>query len=149
MKTREPTQLRFHALFLLALSLAFAALPAKTQDKPGRLGLQKTEGGIPYLSTGVGYDSRVNLPGFSTRLIFSTRNQKYLADIDIEISPVPRGKLIRINSPGPWLEIDLPPGKYRLRAKTGKGQWAAKSFEVFKDKTVRVKVVWDISDEDI
>jgi len=143
LKTKSPAV----SLLIPATLIFFALSPA--QDKTSRPDIKQTADGIPYLSTGVGYDSRVNLPKFSTRLVFSTRNQKYLADIDVEISPGPRGSPTKVKSLGPWLDIDLPPGKYKLKARTNKGQEATKTFEVVKGRMSRVKVVWDISDEDI
>ncbi len=145
----KTTKAAMQRVLLIIPAFLVMSVPSGAQDQSFRPDVKKTEDGIPYLSTGVGYDSRVNLPKFSTRLIFSTRNQKYLADIDVEISPGPRGGPTRVKSLGPWLDIDLPPGKYKLKARTNKGQEAKTSFEVVKGRMSRVKVVWDISDEDI
>ena len=109
----------------------------------------KTAEGIPFFTTGVGYDSRINLPRFSLKLLFSTRTQKYLANIDVEIAPGPSGKPILITSLGPWLHVDLAPGKYVVKARTSKGQELRQAFSIRKGSATRVKLIWDISDADI
>jgi hypothetical protein len=109
----------------------------------------KTVDGIAYLSTGIGYDSRLDNPRFSLKLIFSTRARSYLADIDVEISPGPSGKPIRIHSTGPWLLVDLTPGNYRVTAKTTTGRTVSRSFVIVKSRITSVRMIWDISDEDI
>jgi len=133
-------------LMLLLPQIQGAACSQAPEFKPD---IRKTEDGIAYASTGIGYDSRVNLPRFSLMLVFATRNGRYLASIETEIAPGPKGGSIRIHSPGPWLIVDLAPGKYSIRARTTKGQEAKKAFEITKGRTTRVNLIWDISDEDI
>jgi hypothetical protein len=111
--------------------------------------IKRTEDGIPYVSAGVGFDSRINLPRFSLRLVFTTKSQKYLAGIDVEISPGPSGKAIRIHSSGPWLHVDLPPGRYKLKARSAKGQEVSRSFEIQKNRITQMTVAWNISDREI
>ncbi len=111
--------------------------------------IRRTEDGVRYISTGVGFDSRVNLPHFSVRMIFAARNGAYLADIDLEISPGPAGKPTRIHSSGPWLIVDLSPGKYKVTARNSKGQVLSKFFSVTKGRVTQVKLTWNISDEEI
>jgi hypothetical protein len=127
-------------------------------DPPANLGaqtsvihstIQKSADGVSYLSTGIGYDSRVNLPPFSLKLVFSTRSRAYLAEIDVEIIPGPSGKPTQIHSHGPWLLVDLPPGKYRVNAKTSKGEVVGKAFAIVAGRVTSLQLRWNISDEDI
>ena len=134
------------AAVLLLLATWVTAGQGKKEYKPD---IRKTDQGISYLSTGVGYDSRINLPRFSLQLVFSARTQKYLANIQTEISPGPGGKPVQIQSPGPWLHVDLPPGKYTVKARTAKGHEVSQSFSIVRGRVTRLKLVWDISDEDI
>jgi hypothetical protein len=131
---------------ILLLLLTCVWLPQNREFRPE---VQKTEDGIPYVSTGVGFDSRVNLPRYSVRLVFATRSGAYLADIDLEITPGPRGRPVKIHSRGPWLLVDLPPGKYQVKAKTVKGQMLSRSLTVVQGRVSRIKLAWNISDEDI
>jgi hypothetical protein len=138
----------------ISLALVISLLPQIqgipwAQTREFRPDIRKTEEGIAYASVGVGYDSRVNLPRFPLMLVFATRNGRYLASIETEITPGPKGGPIRIHSVGPWLLVDLAPGKYSIRARTTKGQELKKAFEVTKGRTTRVNLIWNISDEEI
>ncbi len=111
--------------------------------------VKRSPDGVAYISTGIGYDSRINNPEFSLKLVFSTRNQAYLADIDVEITPGPTGKPTRIHSTGPWLRVDLPPGNYRLKARTVSGLEVRRTFTITKDRVTALRLTWNITDEDI
>src|SRR5881397_1711279 len=89
----------------LCLALALVAF-SYAQVKEFGPQVRKTEDGISYVSTGVGKDSRENLPQFSLKLVFSTRTARYLANIETEILPASNGNPIRIRSVGPWLLVD-------------------------------------------
>ena len=132
----------------LCLALALGTLSI-AQVKEFGPQVRKTEDGISYVSTGVGKDSRENLPQFSLKLVFSTRTSRYLANIETEILPASNGKPIRIRSVGPWLLVDLPPGKYTVKARNAKGQEVTKTVEIAKGRVTRANLVWNISDEDI
>jgi hypothetical protein len=110
---------------------------------------QRTEDGISYVTAGIGFDSRSNLPSFSTKLIFATRKMSYLANIDVEISQVSKGVPTRIHSIGPWLLVDLAPGIYSVRAVTAKGHVVTRKITVAKGRTSEIKLVWDLSDDEI
>jgi hypothetical protein len=125
-----------------------SALPAQSLGRP-RPDIKKTEDGISYVSAGIGKESRENLPRFSLMLVFSTRNSRYLANIECEISPGPAGGATRIRSEGPWLLVDLPPVHYSATAKAANGAEVRKSFTVSKDRVTRVNLIWNLSDEDI
>lgn len=135
-------------LIPIVLTLLFCC-PLFPQGKEFKPDILKTEDGIRYVTTGIGYDSRINLPRFSLRLVFSAKTGKYLAAIDLEIIPGPTGKPTKIHSKGPWLDVDLPPGKYKVKARTLKGQEVSKTFAIVKDRMSQIKLVWDISDEEI
>jgi hypothetical protein len=111
--------------------------------------VQRTEDGISYVTAGIGFDSRSNLPNFSTKLIFATRKMSYLANIDVEISQVPKGAPTLIHSIGPWLLVDLAPGTYSVRAVTAKGHAVTRKFTVAKGRTSEIKLVWNLSDDEI
>jgi len=138
--------------FQVILALAFILPPASpgiSQEKTYSTEIHTTGDGVRYMSSGVGYDSRVNLPRFPLRLIFAAKTGAYLAEIDVEISPGPTGKPTTMHSPGPWLDVDLPAGNYRIKAHTGSGLESVKSVTVVKGSTTQVKLVWNVSDEDI
>lgn len=133
-----------HALMILLIG--FTALQQAGEFKPE---IRKTDDGVRYVSTGVGFDSRINFPPFSLVLVFATRTRAYLADIDVEISSGSRGHTTKIHSQGPWLGVDLPPGNYKVTARTSKGSVLTKTFTITKGRVTRLKLAWNISDEDI
>ena len=134
-----------------AFSVAILCLVLSPQLLPQSKGpeILKTDDGISYVSTGVGKESRENLPPFSLKLVFSTRTSRYLANIETEIVRAGGGKPTRIRSTGPWLLVDLPPGKYTVKATTSKGREVVKSFEIVKGRITKLNLVWNLSDEDI
>jgi hypothetical protein len=133
-------------LFVFALGSVAIAQTAGARKGPE---IHRTEDGIAYISTGVGFDSRVNLPSFALKLIFANKTNKYLAGIDTEITPLPNGKSTRIYSNGPWLLVDLPPGTYAVKATTTKGHRISKQILVTKGQVTQVKLVWNLSDDEI
>jgi hypothetical protein len=142
------------AAFLMILTLPSAVAQiqgAASSAKPKSFApeVQHTEDGTAYVSTGIGFDSRSNLPSFSTKLIFATKQMSYLANIDVEISRASDGAPIRIHSIGPWLLVDLASGAYSVRALTVKGHAVTRKFTVTKGRTNEIKLVWNLSDDEI
>jgi hypothetical protein len=138
--------------FQLILALFFPLpqsplIPA--QEMTFKPKMRTTEDRVRYISTGIGYDSRINLPHFPLRLIFSAKTEAYLAEIDFEIKPGPTGKPTTIHSLGPWLDIELPAGRFLVKARTTKGQESIIHVTLVKGRVTQVKLVWNISDEDI
>jgi len=141
--------IRISILSALALPGIICNCPLRAQTSAVRPEVRKSADGVPYLSTGIGNDSRVGTPEFSLKLIFSTKNRAYLADIDVEITPGPNGSPTRIHSTGPWLLVDLPPGKYRVKAKTNKGHETVRTFAIEKGRVTTLGLIWNITEEDI
>jgi hypothetical protein len=111
--------------------------------------IQTTEDAVRYASTGIGYDSSINIPRFPLRLIFSAKTEDYLPEINVEVTQGPTDKPTTIHSPGPWLDIELPAGKFQVKALTIKGQESITHVTAVKRRVTQVKLVWNISDEDI
>lgn len=126
--------------------LVAGSLSAQNTRRPE---VRRTADGVSYVSTGVGKESRENLPNFALMLVFYTRNSRYLANIECEITPGQAGGPTRIRSDGPWLLVDLPPGQYSIRAKAANGAEITKTFRVSRDRVTRVNMIWNLSDEDI
>src|SRR5207249_4451648 len=137
--------------FRHAFSVTILCLVLSPQLLPQGKGpeIRKTDDGISYVSTGVGKESRENLPPFALKLVFSTKTSRYLANIETEFVRAGGGKPTRIRSTGPWLLVDLPPGKYTVKAITSKGREVVKSFEIVKGRITKLNLVWNVSDEDI
>jgi hypothetical protein len=101
---------------ILLAALALGVLPAGAQPSRGR-----TSDGIAFAAGGVSVSEQQDLERHKDRfsLWVTTAAKKsgaYLADVQVKISDG-AGKVL-FNAPisGPWLFIDLPPGRYTVEA---------------------------------
>ena len=87
----------------------FQALP---DDQP------TTVGGVDVACTGVGDEAKSDprWKDYSVRLEFAGGEQQYLADLDVSIADSKGEELAAVRCGGPWLLVNLGPGKYRVRA---------------------------------
>ena len=75
-------------------------------------------------------------------MVFARPGGEYLADVRVRITR-PDGTLVYEHpSAGPWLLIDLPPGRYRVQAEQG-GQSRSTTLDIARDRTVQRVVTWD------
>jgi hypothetical protein len=77
-----------------------------------------TVGGVSVACTGVGDEAKEDprWHDFSVRLEFAGGEQQYLADLDVSIQTAKGDELLAVRCGGPWLLVNLDPGKYRVRA---------------------------------
>jgi hypothetical protein len=77
--------------------------------------------GIPYVSGGVGEDSRDALKeavrDYNLKLIFANKSGHYLAAINVLITRPNGDTVLDAVSKGPWFYAKLPPGSYTVIAK--------------------------------
>ena len=124
-----------------AIILSCALVPASV-SQAYQPEIHRTADGVPYVSTGIGFDSRVNLPPFSLRLIFASDTGEYLADVTAEVRRQDGNGTVRIRSTGPWLLIDLPPGRYSVEARSVEGKVSTGAVTLIRGKTTTAKLVW-------
>jgi hypothetical protein len=78
------------------------------------------EGGARMLSGGIGEDSRQALlreeHRHSLKLVFTLNEGNYVAGVDVELSPVRGGTVLRHHADGPFALACLPPGRYTVTA---------------------------------
>lgn len=107
-----------HGLAVILLGFAFLTSAAAA---PGDgAGVQKTPGGVSYVSGGVGTDSidRLNsLAGdFNLKLVFALTSGSYVSDVKVAIADAAGKTLLDTTSDGPWLLARLPAGNYQVVA---------------------------------
>jgi hypothetical protein len=111
----------------------------------------KTAQGFPYLSGGVGSDERDALEergkGFNLKLVFAERRGPFLADVRIVIADGKGAEVISLASAGPWFYIQLPPGRYNVKAVYKEQAKEIRNLELAKNKTVRRTLVWNLAEE--
>jgi hypothetical protein len=92
-----------------ALSLS---LPAAAADE------EKVFNGIVYACAGVGLGSQDDprWPGYPAKLVFAGGDGAYLSNVAVTIETGEGETLFEMVCDGPWLLVDLPPGKYRVAA---------------------------------
>jgi hypothetical protein len=101
---------------ILLATLTLSALPAEAQPSRGR-----TSDGIAFATGGVSVSEQQDLERHKDRfsLWVTTAAKKsgaYLADVQVKISDSAGKVLFNAPIPGPWLFIDLPPGRYTVEA---------------------------------
>jgi hypothetical protein len=107
----------------------------------------KTPQGFSYLMGGVGSDERAAMEekskAFNLRLVFADRRGPYLSDVKLVIEDSRKAEVISLTTNGPWFFIQLPPGRYGVRA-TFKGQTQSiDALNIGKEQLVRQTLTWD------
>jgi hypothetical protein len=101
------------ALLLCTVSLVFGA--SARADA-----IVHSDGGITYVSGGVGTDSidRLNslASDFNLKLVFALKSGAYLSKVSVVIADAQGKPLLDTTSEGPWLLAALPKGSYRIAA---------------------------------
>lgn len=98
------------------IPLAVAAMPpAQAADLRA-----SSAGHAQVLSGGVGSGARERLAqqaqGYELKLVFTSSRGAYLADVPVQITDA-KGKVVAdAVSEGPWMFVDLPPGRYNVKA---------------------------------
>lgn len=111
--------MRFTAFSMSALAgfmLAGGAFAADYDRLPDDEGVKIN--GFRVACTGVGDEAKTNpeWQDYSVRLEFAGGEQQYLADLDVRVESKSGEELISVSCGGPWILVDLEPGKYRVRA---------------------------------
>jgi hypothetical protein len=81
---------------------------------------QGTYRGTPWISGGVGESAREALMNasddYNLKLEFAVAEGNYLADVAVSINSLDGEPVLRAFSPGPWLMVKLPAGRYQVDA---------------------------------
>lgn len=114
-------KMKFLTLSLMAMALTCGAF---VTDAGAEGGLAVREaGGLPYVSGGVGEDSRQELSAhareFNLKLIFAAKSGAYLTNVGVAIADAKGNKVLDATSEGPWFLTKLPRGNYRVVASHG------------------------------
>jgi hypothetical protein len=112
---------KFLCCALLAGLMAAPALHAQDEQSP--LPAATTEGGVSYLSGGIGIDESTAMKNaaskYSLELVFSAKagaSAPYLANVHVKISDRTGKTVIDTVSQGPYFLANLPDGNYQVEA---------------------------------
>lgn len=94
---------------LLLLSCCLLCPPAFAQD--------------PVIwNGGITLEERATAPTEGTKLVFFVKGGNFLSDVRVEIRDASRKVVVDTVTKGPWLILDLPQGRYSVRATTKGGE---------------------------
>lgn len=107
---------RSFAAMLLGSALLVPVAGANSDDAV----IQKTAGGVSYVSGGVGTDSIDRLSAlagdFNLKLVFALNSGSYVSDVGVVIADAAGKALLDTTSDGPWFLARLPAGNYQIVA---------------------------------
>ncbi len=96
----------------------------------------QTAGDIRYVSGGIGSDEvaaiKEQAGNYSLVLEFAERagkRERYIADVDVDISGARGAPVLSVRTDGPFLLVDLPAGSYKVSA-TYKGNTQSRVIQV-------------------
>jgi hypothetical protein len=126
--TRRLVSAAFAPATLAVIGLLAAPLPAAAQGAGDPI---LDAGGIKYACAGVGKASRSDprWASFPVRLEFAAANGDFLGDPAVTVSDASGKQVFQAQCNGPWVLIELAPGRYKVHATGQKGQYA-KDFDI-------------------
>lgn len=131
-----------------ATTVATAVLPAAASAAGSALPRIKTQGGIPYLSGGIGSDESAAIKATASRYslavtLAGTQDGRnvYLSSVPVTVKDASGGVVLDVVSDGPYLLADLPPGNYRVSARFQDEEKSAEA-RVAAGKSARVSFLW-------
>jgi len=96
----------FKHTLVIATLLALSA-PAFAQDD------------VVVWSGGIGTEERDSAPKEGTKLVFFVESGNFLANVQVVVKDSGGHEVVNAVSKGPWMILNLPPGRYHVRASVG------------------------------
>lgn len=122
-------------------------IPLEGESIPKKLSFPLYEqNNIQYFSAGLGKEERsLSYPPYALKLIFVKGERAFLTSVDIEVLQHDRTNLISIPGEevqGPWVFINLPAGKYVLKATDSSGITLEKVINLSEKRPSTVHFRW-------
>ncbi|TFB41551.1 carboxypeptidase regulatory-like domain-containing protein [Pseudomonas sp. F01002] len=125
MKYLHSLLLPIAAVGVLMFPVMLSAASLEPIDNSGVQVQPQQQGGISYLSGGIGEDESKAIQqatGYNLHMTFSIgAENKYVPDVDVVIQKEPGQTVLTLSQAGPLVYVQLPPGKYTVVA-TRKGE---------------------------
>jgi hypothetical protein len=127
-----------------------AKAPAQAQEvkQPQGPGIVKSRAGVPFMSGGFGVEERNQMrqaaKSYNLGLSFAGKSRGYLTDVSVVINDDKGQQVLRAANTGPLFYVQLPPGKYIVKATYNGKVREVKNLRLKKDSGVRQTVYWDI-----
>jgi hypothetical protein len=134
----------------LALILLGVA-PAFPQQKTQGVVTGKTPQGYAYMSGGVGLEERnemiKHLKNYDLKLSFADRTGEYLSGVKVMINDEHGKEIVNTTSNGPWFYIELPSGKYHVKASFDNRTEEIKDLQISQSHEVARLLHWNVADQ--
>jgi len=148
---------RTSSLPFLAIPLAFVLIgisPARSQEATeSGIVKGKTPQGYSYMSGGVGVEERDQMKQQANRydleLSFADHSGEYLSDVRVAIDDGRGKEIINTTTAGPWFYIQLPAGKYDVKATFDNRQEKIEDLQISEGHPVTRLLHWDIADHQL
>lgn len=141
---------------ILAVPVALLLLqpvPLSARTVAGGIVSGKTDQGYPYMSGGVGVGERNQMStgaqGYDLKLSFADRTGKYLSDVKVTIADARGDRIVDTTTVGPWFYINLPSGKYDVKASYDNRVEEIKNIDVSKGQRITRLLHWNDSDQQL
>jgi glutamate synthase domain-containing protein 2 len=110
---------------ILASAMTFAALGAVSTNALAQASAPLPElrqtNGVEYVTGGIGHDQAIALrdagSNWPLALGFFGLHEDYLADVHVDIVDAGGQPVLRAEATGPYMLVNLKPGKYHVRAR--------------------------------
>jgi uncharacterized membrane protein YvbJ len=100
------------------------------------------------MSGGIGVEERNQMrqaaKSYNLGLSFAGKSRSYLTDVSVVINDDKGQQVLSSANTGPWFYVQLPPGKYTVKATYNGKVREVKNLRLKKDSGVRQTVYWDI-----
>jgi hypothetical protein len=139
------------ALGILALPLAVVLTqptPSAARDFANGIVNSKTKQGYAFMSGGVGTEERNLMQrkagAYDLDLSFANRRGQYLSDVKVIIDDQHGKQLVDTTTTGPLFYIELPPGKYDVKASFDDKTREIKDLNVAKNHSTKELLHWNV-----
>ena len=138
------------ARFALALALACALSVSSVSwaASAAALPTEQHKGALKWMSGGIGKDQadamRAIAPRYNVRLIMAQARKPsaaFLAAVPVTITDAKGRVLLNIKTDGPFLFLQLPPGRYSVKGEVA-GQVLSRPFSVKSKGAQQIALIW-------
>jgi hypothetical protein len=139
------------AVFVVPLAFVLAQpTPSAARDRESGMISSKTEQGYAFMSGGVGIEERNLMQrkagAYDLDLSFADKQGHYLSDVSVVIDDENGTQLVNSTATGPFFYIELPTGKYDVKASFDNQTEEIKNLNISKDHSTKELLHWNLSD---
>lgn len=138
-------------LLTAARGLAFILAAVSLSTASSAVTEGRTAAGHRYMAGGIGSDEadtmRAHAAAFPLQVVIAAKSGAYLANVHVRITGPGNEALLDQPIDAPWLLVDLPPGRYTLRATYG-GESVEQRTTIAAGRSERVVLHFDVATDD-